>query len=177
MKNEANEKGHKRVISQAVKHFPALFRSHPKANLQKASRMWKAGHQYLNEDGFLHYRVMCTSTTRSNYHGMKRTYLKARIGRGRKISPWVEALHSDLVHEFDRLRKLGVKFKWETLQSLALSLFEKSTATSYHCHIMDDNKQIVLSQCITRRWIQIFTDHHRIVSSSITGKHLLSLEK
>lgn len=55
-----------------------------------------------------------TSTTGGK---VKRTDLKAFPNHGGKRSTWVDSLHMDACAEFDRLRRLGVIFSLNTLQS------------------------------------------------------------
>lgn len=81
---------------------------------------------YTNQDGGMATQGMTIAITRVTRAGTKRSRLKARVGRGRRGQTWVEALHIELREEFDRLRKVGVKFNQTTLRHLALDTFKNS---------------------------------------------------
>lgn len=55
-----------------------------------------------------------TSTKSATKLGVRRSLLKVRSGRGRKQAIWCVYLQDELRMEFERLRKLLVKFKINT---------------------------------------------------------------
>eukprot|EP00171_Calliarthron_tuberculosum_P022372 IDg22372t1 len=103
----SSTEGDKHISAKAVRQFPACFRGTANANILKASRLWKNKAEFLNESGDFVQRGTSSSITRVTKSGFKRVYSKAKSGRGRKRAAWVDAVHQDLVAEFDRLRKLG----------------------------------------------------------------------
>jgi hypothetical protein len=76
-----------KLPSIAVRQFPTIFRGDMKTNLQKASRWAKIRDEYIAE------ARRCENAV---YHAgggrLKRVRMKHGAGRGRKTSPWVEAL-------------------------------------------------------------------------------------
>lgn len=94
-------KGQTRLPSKAVAQFPGIVPGNQKANLQKASRWWKERAQHTAKKRKSVVKVQCGVK--------KRMRLKAASGRGRKRAPWVEWLYSEMLGEFCRLRKTGVK--------------------------------------------------------------------
>lgn len=60
--------------------------------------------------------------------GGKSVRLKARAGRGSKRQALIQEMNFDLRQEFDRLRKIGVKFNLTTLRHLSLDIIETSDA-------------------------------------------------
>ena len=111
MKKNVTDNGNKHIASRTVREFPQHFRGTVNANLTRAKRLWSARDDYSNQDGGMTTQGMTTSITRVTRTGPKRSCLKARVGRGRKRQAWVGALHIELREEFDRLQKVGVKFK------------------------------------------------------------------
>ena len=65
--------------------------------------------------------------------------------------------------EFDRLRKLGVKFNKRTLRHFATVLINISTSDAYHNNMKDAKSGKLIDAIVTRRWIQNFTNRHGIM--------------
>ena len=175
MKSE--QYGNKHIPSRAVAQFPHLFRGTSNANIAKASRLWKDRDNYLyttDRHGRSTLRGSPATNTRRVLGTRARVYLNARKGRGRKRAPWVRALHRDWVEEFDRLRKLGVKFNYRNLQSLGKHLLENSSSDEYNSLMLDSRTQRQLHTFITARFTQSFADRFGIVSRALTGKYKLS---
>lgn len=174
MINNASENGEKNICARAVKEFPSLFRSTPNANIKRAMRLWKGRDSFTfastNKSNLL-------SITKNTRRGLKRVNLKAHKGRGRKRESWVEALHKDLREEFDRLRKLGVKFNHSTLRLLAMGLLKNSTNSEYASTMIDPRSGLSQAVRVDARWIQAFADRFQIVQRSKCGKPRLSPEK
>jgi hypothetical protein len=72
-----------------------------KANLQKASRWAKIREEYIAEA-----RRCENAAYQAGGGRLKRVRMKSRAGRGRKTSPWVEALYPELFTEFFDSRSL-----------------------------------------------------------------------
>ena len=160
MTDEADKSGEKFIVSRAVRRFPDLFRGKDKANNSKASRIWKDREALLAGQRSSEQRGEPLSITRVTNIGFKRVYSKARPGRGRKRAPWVASLHVDLLAEFDRLRKAGLKFNARLLQILALHLVSVSSRVAYHAQLNDARTGKCISDLITPRWVQSFMNRH-----------------
>lgn len=169
--------GDKHLVSATVKQFPEFFKGSASANHMRARRLWRdrATFPDLSESGI--HGVESSSLTRVTNIGLQRTRLKARPGRGRKREAWVNAIHEDLREEFDRLRRLGVKFSLNTLRDLACNILCHSTNESYSMNAVDPRSQQPLHLKIDRRWVQSFMERYRIVSRAHTGKHRASPAK
>ncbi|ORY38863.1 hypothetical protein BCR33DRAFT_768996 [Rhizoclosmatium globosum] len=107
---------------------------------------------------------------------------KARRGRGRKVSPWVSAIHLELKDEFERLRKAGVKFDLNLLRTLAMSLVSRGLeyGPDYEMLLGKDSVDIDGKKHIdklTYLWIQNFMERNNIVTRRQTGKLSVSPEK
>lgn len=177
MRKTAEEEGVAKIASKAVRHFPQHFRGSVNANLQRATRLWKSRNEFILSLGGSSNLATPSTISRNTKDGHKRVSLKAKAGRGKKRQPWVEALHYDLRAEFDRLRKLGVKFNLNTLRSLALEVLDKSESPLYSRNMLDPPTQMQLFLKITPRFVQSFADRFRIVSRAHKGKYRLSPEK
>ena len=163
MCNYADENGSKCIAPKTVRPFPQYFRGSADANNQRESRLWTSRESVLNSSRKVIKTGSTTSVTRYSKNGFKRVYLKARSGRGWPITPWVTALHMDLRAEFNRLGKLGMKFNMRTLRHLAIVLINESTSDAYHNNMKDAKSGKLIDAMVTRRWIQTFTNRHRIV--------------
>ena len=62
--------------------------------------------------------------------------MKARRERGRKRPQWVLSLYHDWRTEFDRLRKLGVKFNYRSLRALGQYLLDSGNSDEYHPSVL-----------------------------------------
>lgn len=177
MKKTVEEQGEKNIASKAVKNFPLLFRTSLNADIRRAVRLWADRNKYEGENGDV-ITVGSTSCIRRNTtNGMKQVRLKAGTGRGRKRAAWVEALHIELREEFDRLRRVGVKFNLNTLRLLAKSIHANVENPTYGPSHVDERSGKFQKDMIDPRWIQTFCDRFRIVSRTQTGKLKVSPEK
>lgn len=66
------------------------------------------------------------------HESRKRVHFKAMKGRGRKREGWVQSLCGVLVPEFERLRKLGVKFSANNLKMLSIAIMESADESEAH---------------------------------------------
>ena len=123
----SQQDGEKHIPSRAVRHFPMLFRGNEKANNAKAVRLWAAREEILGYQRRPDNLDIPISLTRMIRAGFKRVYIKARSGRGRKRATWVSTLHDDLLHDFERLRKTGMKINATLWRQLALHLIGQSS--------------------------------------------------
>ncbi|KAE8966517.1 hypothetical protein PR001_g28382 [Phytophthora rubi] len=109
--------GNKNMFARAVDEFPDVFNSATRnANLNKAIAWWKKRDQLAQPSR----GSVGLSGLRDT--GRKRVNRKALTGRGRRRSPWVNWIYPKLLSEFDRLRKLGLKFDSSLLRQVALRL-------------------------------------------------------
>lgn len=162
--------GIKGLFAQAVDEFPEIFRSKTRnANLTKATRWWKRRETLLR----LPRGVRELSAKREQ--GRSRVNKKALKGRGRQRSEWVAWLYPQLLDEFDRLRKLGLKFDASMLRQLAIRLLKTSTG-KFNSSSVDKVGALILEK-ISPRWIQTFMEAHRIVFRTQSGKKQVSPEK
>ena len=125
MRARAQSSGEKLLVSATVKQFPYLFMGSASANHMRSRRLWRDRDRYPALDDTNRHVQQTTSLTKVTNVGLQRKRLKARIGRGRKRSAW--ALYIDVRDEFDRLRRLGVKFNISTLLALAIEQLCNST--------------------------------------------------
>ena len=91
--------GERGLNARAIQAFPEHFRGQCSVNLVKASRWWQQRHQFEADGG----EVNQFSCSRSRLSKRKRHSPKAKSGRGRERSKWVQYLYPKLVEEFDRL--------------------------------------------------------------------------
>ena len=177
MEQEAN-KGTKHIPSKAVANFPDIFNTgNKKNNLEKASRWYKSREKYIINSSANKSGVSVQSATPySLTQGSKRIQVKCAQGRGRKREQWVEWLYDELLDEFDRLRKLGVKFSPNTLKLVAKDLVTNSNHTKFNIHYRIANGQTML-ETVGDAWIRRFMDVKNIVSQKQTGKLSVSPEK
>lgn len=163
-------KGDKGMFAKAVDKFPGVFNSMTRAaNLAKAVDWWKKRGRILEADR----GAVVVSTRRRG--GRRRVSSKVIAGRGRPRSAWVTWLYPLLLDEFDRLRKLGVKFEPALLQQLAKQILRDSSAP-YTFKSVDPKGALIIDK-ITPRWVQGFMEAHQIVIRAQTGKKQLSQAK
>ena len=98
---------------------------------------------------------------------------KARHGRGRKMEPWTVALHEALLEEFERLRKLGMKFSPRTLSMLAKHMISHSSNEAFYPTLRSGVHNKLISELITSAWTHRFMEKHSIVLRRQTGKLML----
>lgn len=81
--------------------------------------------------------------------------LRAVAGRGRKISPWSQALFGDLLSEFERLRAAGFKFSASVQKTHALVNISRAPE-EYLFHRSVVYKLNPLPDQIPIRWVEHF---------------------
>ena len=174
MERTAVSTGERHISSRAFRNFPPFFRGFSNANIARAMRLWKFHADYYDSDGTVMYRGRALSVTRNTASGLKRVYLKANADRGRKRLPWMSSLHEELRSEFDRLRKLGVKFNLVSLRSLALQIVANSTSDDYSANMIHPRSNRPTIEHINSRFVRSFADLFRIVSRAHKWKHRMS---
>lgn len=107
----------RRTKSRSVKNFPQFFRATDAASYTRAKRICDDKDALMNETpsrGQWSVKMLSVSTTVPR-KGKKRILLKDRPGRGRKTESWRVSLQKDSLPDFERVRKVGVKFSSSTL--------------------------------------------------------------
>lgn len=100
--------------------------------------------------------------------------MKVLSGLGRKRKAWVEALHQDVRIEFDRLRKLGVKFNLRTIRALANFILDSGGNEAYSRNLINLLSARSIFEKINARWVQSFAERFRMEIKAHTGKHRMS---
>lgn len=110
-------------------------------------------------------------------HGGKIVRLKDLAGRRRKRDVWIEEIHIYLREEFDRLRKLSVKFNLIAMRNLALDIIETSDSYAYSIKMLHPRMEKHLLMKMYLSWFQSFTESFRIVSGTHRGRYRKSPKK
>lgn len=109
--------------------------------------------------------------------GFKRISSKAFNGQGRRLPHWKKELYVEWRDEFDRLRKVGVKFNFPNLVALGTHVVFNSNSSHFSANMIDENSGNRLLDMISLRFVQYFADARRIRSRAQTGKKRLSPAK
>jgi hypothetical protein len=117
----------------------------------------------------------CISVNHRQPGREKKLLSKAVVGRGPKRTPWVEWLYKQLLEEFDRLRKAGVKFSPKLLLALASDILKTSEHPEFSANTEVNSRTI--QDHLTYRWIQHFMNANNVVGRRQTGKLMVSPEK
>ncbi|CAM6124006.1 unnamed protein product [Calypogeia fissa] len=167
----------KDICAKAVKEFPSIFRTHGhdnhvyKANIQKASRWWKAKETFLQKVGKTGRTTGNVVTISANQKKTSRKIVrtKALKGRGRKREPWVEWLHQELLSKFERLKKASVKLSPALLLVITKQLLLNSENPELNALAKASDGKELLSK-LNPRWIQSFQEQFDITQRKQTGK-------
>ena len=176
MVSEASSTSSKHLASRAVSHFPEFFRGSVKANLQRASRYWTQRNVILSSHS-IKKRDNGNTFQISTKTGVRIHFSKARAGRGRKRALWVQLLYQELVEEFNRLRKAGVKFSGSLLLVLAGDIIKSNRLSECGTETTDPRSGKLIIEHVTARWITHFMQANNIVSRRQTGKLMVSPAK
>ena len=171
MMNEFDANGKKELLSKTVANFPEYFQGSYKANHQKASNWWKDRDKYSNNN-----MLLPASVQRNQISKVTRVNLKVSAGRGRKASAWVVYVYAELMSEFLRLRKTGLKFSTSLLGTLARDIIKKDEG-EFNSNYRDPRDNKLIHDKITTRWVQCFMSNFNVVVRSQTGKLMCSPEK
>ena len=104
------------------------------------------------------------------------SFSKCQTKTRQKKSKWVQYLYPELLEDFDRLRKLGVKFSLRLLRELALSILITPDSI-FTIHSIDLKDNVLLINKITNSWINRFMDSQNIVLLSQRGRLTCSSNK
>lgn len=129
--------GEHRIVSETVRAFCNYYKGPRIANHMRTRRLWKDRTSLFESEKTVSGQVGQTSVTRVTDVGRQRYQMKARPGRGRKRKTWVEAFREDLREEFDRLRRLGVKFSISTLLVLSMHVLRNGFRDAYSRNMID----------------------------------------
>ncbi|EGZ23141.1 hypothetical protein PHYSODRAFT_310667 [Phytophthora sojae] len=149
----------KGLFGRAVAQYPALFRSdNRRVNLNKA-RDW------CNKRDTTRVKLADSKQLKygSSIRGARQQFVvKALHGRGRKLEAQWQWLYPQLLSEFERLRRAGVKFSIRLVVDMATVLIEDSTP---------------FKEMISERRIQDFMERFNIVYRRLKGNKQVSEEK
>ncbi len=165
--NEAN--GEKGLHARTVKAFPEHFRGTTSATIMKTSRWWEKCATILQIHDDRDNMVSCNSAQPGK---AKKVLTKAAPGRRPKRAPWVDWLYPLIVDEFDRYRKMGVKFSPKLLVCLAKDILVEMNHPDFPPNLQHKGTTII--DRIDIRWIQCFQTVNNIVGRAQTGKLMLS---
>ena len=165
--------GNLKLISQTVDHFSDVFRSSRNANLQKCARWWKNRESICAKDKKNNPKTV----NHLMWNGRKKINRKSSPGRGRKRSEWVIWLYEELLDEFHRLRKAGLKFDPALLRVLARDIIGKNAHDVFNAFYKDPKDGKLIGEKITCKWIQNFMEANNVVMRTQTGKLSVSPEK
>lgn len=168
---------HHNIASKAVEQFPLIFSQRSRsANREKAGRWWRGRLCFLASLQIPTKKALFVSTRNTRGVIAKKIPVKALPGRGRKRQEWTNILHGAMKNEFERLRKLGVKFHGRFLQEMGLRLLMDPDVP---LSISDVEQQTgkYIEEVITVNWIQNFKSRFNIVSRARTSNTSLSAAK
>lgn len=102
--------------------------------------------------------------------GKKRVRTKAREGRGRRVVKWVQPLERELMGDFERFRRLGMKMLSSVLRIMAKRLIEKTTKDVYNSRTKDDGSSKKIATHVDCSWVQRFMCRNNIALRRQNGK-------
>lgn len=120
---------------------------------------------------------MLATVARVKNNGQYKISMKARPGREKKWVDWVETIHMNWKDEFDRLRKLGIKFKLINLRVLAMGLSRDSQIAAYRMSKVDQLLKLFLHTEVDAFCINSFTELLQIMCRADSGKYRSSPQK
>lgn len=85
-------------------------------------------------------------------------------------------MEADLVWEFARMCKLGMKLETYTLSLIDMDCILGSKNPSYNLDTCSSREGLIIFDLITRAWIQRFIPRHKIFMRRQTGKFQISTE-
>lgn len=141
----------KHIASKVVREFPNLFPGNAKANLMRATRIWRQRAQLLRDSSA---PAPLKVATRVQKHSLP--------GRGRKRAPWSDKLQTDLLHEFNRLKSAGFVFTPRSVRSAAVALVCSDDRKGYCKDMRDPRSDRPLIECLTARWVRAFADRWQV---------------
>lgn len=153
---EVNRSGtEKHIASKAVRNYPKLFPGNAKANLMRASRIWRQRAQLL--PGGIPGRVDRVPGVAT------RVEKQALPGRGRKRAGWSDALQNDLLTRYLRLKSAGFVFTPKTLRTVAEELVREGGSKEYGVDTVDPRSKKQVLECLNSRWVRAFADRYQVL--------------
>jgi len=165
--NEVN--GEKGLHARTVKAFPEHFQGTTFATIMKSSRWWEKRATILQIRDDRDNMVSCNSAQPGK---AKKVLTKAAPGRGPNRAPWVDWLYPFIVDEFDRYRKMGVKFSPKLLVCFAKDILVEMNHPDFLPNLQHKGTTII--DRIDIRWIQHFQTVNNIVGRAQTDKLMMS---
>lgn len=109
---------------------------------------------------------------------VKRSFVKARAGRGRKRQPWVSALYAELLEDFRHSRRAGIEMNRDAIKAMALNLIrDVPEESSFHRLEKDVVSKKPITAHITKDYLSRFCSAYDIVQRSKAGKLMCSPTK
>lgn len=178
MVNAVAEAGTEKLIqSKTIANFPEFFKGSSCANFMRAKRIWQEREKLCADSPKSGERkANMVSVTSYTAVGKKRIRTKARKGRGRAVAAWVQALETDLVDDFERFRRLGMKISPAILKLMAKRLISSSPKEDYHNRMLDGRSYKPIQNHVDASWVQRFMCRHNIVLRKQAGKLAVSPE-
>lgn len=165
---EVEQNGGKHIASHIVRNFPRFFCDSEKANDVRARRCWRDRVEVLDQTRGA--AISCITKK-----GHIRRHIKAKSAR--KTEPWTQELHVDLLREFERLSKAGVRSSAALLQIIAPELVRGPGDELYAINRIKSEGERSCEEVITIRWIQTFMERHSVVLRGVSEKFLVSPDK
>ena len=138
----------------------------------RAKRLWQQRQTTMSESSGTrtHNGPITHSVSAITKNGQRRTFTNARKGRGCRTADWVRELQTDLIDEFDRLRRMGMKFSANTLKLPVKDMILSSTRAAYHRQMRYGKDEELLANLVTQPWNQRVMANNNIVLRHHTGK-------
>lgn len=116
--------------------------------------------------------------TRRSSGIVKRGYVKAGYGRGRKRQQWVVDLYEELVQDFSHARNAGIKMNNSVIRAMALRLVRDAPeGCSFHRLERDSRSGRPITEHIDIPFVKRFCQTKDIVQRSKAGKLMCSPKK
>lgn len=153
---EVNRSGtEKHIASKAVRNYPKLFPGNAKANLMRASRIWRQRLQLLPSG--------IPGKTEGVPGVASRVEKQALPGRGRKRAGWSDALQKILFVHYLRLRSAGFPFNPKSLKIVAEDLVRRGGNKEYGMGSVDPRSKKPVLECLNSRWVRAFADRYQVL--------------
>lgn len=170
-------KGERNISTKTVAKFWQFFRRTRNANLLRASWYWSQREELLSaykKNGSRNNGVYTVVATRD---GICVRIAKTAKGRGRRATPWVKELYTELLEDFELYGKMGVKFNSRLFRHLALRVVRDTDSELVSPTATDTRSGHLITVHITTRWIEKFMTKHSSVCWMQVGKLSVSATK
>lgn len=181
-----------KICTNAILHFSSTFRftDHQErlSCMRKANRWSREAKRTLDSSPSLAIANMrpcrsrgkkeCLVSTGRNDGIVKRGYLKAKRGMGRKKQQWVIELEGELFEDFLQARWAEIKFHREVVREMAIRIIEQAPEVCSYNHRERDalSNKSILSH-VNSAFLARFCEIHDIVQRSQEGKLMCSEKK